>query len=215
MPRLTREQSSLATRRKLIASARTLFAFEGFSGTSIDRIAEQAGYSRGAFYPHFRNKEAIFLEVLREHAQASLVELLATLDDVDGIQGAIDGVAAWADERSRDRSWALLILENVRHARQDQAFGDHQENHVRWVWSSLGDRLIAFLPPGEAPADAETIGALVFELAFGPAMSFISQPTAGVLVRLALRGLFQQAPTKVPDLRPGGLGVAAEAGRPC
>lgn len=193
MPRLSRAQSNEATRRKLLGSARCLFARDGFNGTSIDRIADDAGYSRGAFYPHFRNKEAIFLEVIREHTQASLCELLSILEAVTDLDDVVEKVASWADARSKDGDWAMLVLENVRHARQDKVFGDEQENFLRWVWTSLGERLASFFPPGRAPADAETIGALVFELAFGPAMTFISQPTAGALVRVALQGLFREA----------------------
>jgi hypothetical protein len=34
------------------------------------------------------------------------------------------------------------------------------------------------------------LGALVFELTYAPAMSFVTRPTSGDLLRTALRGLF-------------------------
>ena len=46
-----------------IASARHLFATRGFEGASLDEIAEAAGYTRGAIYRHFANKEDLFFAV--------------------------------------------------------------------------------------------------------------------------------------------------------
>ena len=64
MPRLTREESRSLTRAKLLESARIVIAREGFESATIDRIAEQAGFSKGAFYSNFSNKEEIVLELL-------------------------------------------------------------------------------------------------------------------------------------------------------
>ena len=59
--RLTREESRAVTREKLLASAYEVMAREGYEGASIDRIAEEAGFSKGAFYSNFDSKEEIFL----------------------------------------------------------------------------------------------------------------------------------------------------------
>ncbi len=57
--RLSREEKKALTRRELLEAAHNLFALKGFEGSTIDDIASAAGYTRGAFYSHFRNKEAI------------------------------------------------------------------------------------------------------------------------------------------------------------
>jgi AcrR family transcriptional regulator len=49
MPRLTREESRKRTRDRLVAAAAELFTEQGVNGTSVEQIAERAGYSRGAF----------------------------------------------------------------------------------------------------------------------------------------------------------------------
>ena len=189
MARLTREQKQADTREKLLASARERFARDGYGGASIEAIAENAGYSKGAFYPNFASKEAIFLEVLKKHSHDTLSDLINELDSAVSSQDAIDKVALWADNRARDGNWALLILEYARHAKQDQGFGQEQEEILRSVWGQLGNRLVTLLPSPSAIEDPELLGALVFELAFAPAMSFASRPTAGALVRLALGAL--------------------------
>jgi hypothetical protein len=39
--------------------------------------------------------------------------------------------------------------------------------------------------------DAETLGALLLEIAYAPAMTFVSTPTAGALIRLAMTGILR------------------------
>ncbi|WP_118178859.1 TetR/AcrR family transcriptional regulator [Paraburkholderia phosphatilytica] len=76
--RLTREQSRDQTRQRLLDSAQTLFMKKGFTATSVEDIAEAAGYTRGAFYSNFGSKTELFLELLRrDHA-----EMQAGLDDI-------------------------------------------------------------------------------------------------------------------------------------
>ncbi|MDR6498604.1 TetR/AcrR family transcriptional regulator [Burkholderia sp. DN3021] len=63
--RLTREQRRLDTRERLVATARALFIAKGFAHTSVEHIAEGAGYTRGAFYAHFEHKRELLVEILR------------------------------------------------------------------------------------------------------------------------------------------------------
>ena len=62
--RLTREESKEVTRLRLIEAAERLFIRKGFDDTSVDEISEMAGYSRGAFYSNFENKDQVFLAVI-------------------------------------------------------------------------------------------------------------------------------------------------------
>jgi TetR/AcrR family transcriptional regulator, transcriptional repressor of aconitase len=62
--RLTREESRAQTRLHLLESARVLFARQGFEGTSVDHVTENAGYSRGAFYSNFETMEALMIALI-------------------------------------------------------------------------------------------------------------------------------------------------------
>lgn len=53
-----------ATRQKLLAAAHKLFLQQGFHGTSLRQIAEEAGVAVGGIYNHFATKEDIFAAVL-------------------------------------------------------------------------------------------------------------------------------------------------------
>jgi AcrR family transcriptional regulator len=62
--RLTQAESREQTRRHLLSAAAEVFAKKGFAGASLEEIAELAGYTTGAVYYHFGNKDKLFLELI-------------------------------------------------------------------------------------------------------------------------------------------------------
>jgi AcrR family transcriptional regulator len=85
--RLTRAESKALTRQRLLEAAGELVAAQGFAATSIEEIAEAAGYTIGAIYSNFGSKEALILALLEEHMSASMAELAQVFDEADGEQG--------------------------------------------------------------------------------------------------------------------------------
>jgi len=79
--RLTREDSRDRTTQRLLAAARKLIAKRGLSDTSLEDIAEEAGYTRGAFYSNFSGKGDLFIELLRRDHEATNALLRALRDD--------------------------------------------------------------------------------------------------------------------------------------
>jgi len=61
---LTPERRRQMTREHLLRAAAQVFAEQGFHGTSLDEVAAAAGFSKGAVYSNFRNKEDLFLALL-------------------------------------------------------------------------------------------------------------------------------------------------------
>lgn len=53
------------TRADLLAAAGRVFAARGFEGASVDDVAAEAGYTKGAVYAHFGSKRDLFLAVAR------------------------------------------------------------------------------------------------------------------------------------------------------
>src|SRR6202522_4822643 len=76
--RLTREESRAQTRATLMAVGREHFIRYGLGGAVAEKIAEDAGYSRGALYSNFDGKEELFLAVIQEE-QAFRLNFLRSL----------------------------------------------------------------------------------------------------------------------------------------
>jgi AcrR family transcriptional regulator len=188
MARLSREETQALTRQRLLSVAKAHFARDGYAAASLDRIADEAGFSKGAVYSNFAGKDELFLGVLEEHGRVSLDQILADLQGAQSIEKAIDRIAAWATRSSRHGNWPMLILEYSRVTKPADAFRKSQEKVLRAQWNALGEVLLQFDP--ELDVKPEVLGALVFELTYAPAMSFVSKPTSGDLLRTALRGLF-------------------------
>lgn len=55
-----------ATRTDILAAASRRFSTQGFHATSVSQIIGDVGMAQGSFYNYFRNKRAIFDEVLRQ-----------------------------------------------------------------------------------------------------------------------------------------------------
>jgi AcrR family transcriptional regulator len=75
MPRLSRKEKQQRTRTSLIKSAAKVFCRHGMDRASIDQVAEDAGYTKGAFYANFKNKEELFLAMLDEHFEQHVGEV--------------------------------------------------------------------------------------------------------------------------------------------
>ena len=64
--RLTRQESQLVTHAMLVDAAEVVFLREGFEHASVEQITEAAGFSRGAFYSNFNDKDDLALAVIDE-----------------------------------------------------------------------------------------------------------------------------------------------------
>jgi AcrR family transcriptional regulator len=85
------------TRQNVLQAARTLFAQQGYTATSVRQIAEAAGIGKATIYHHFPDKETIALALLEES--------LGRMDAILPTAGAAD------DPRQRIRAMAKVSIE--------------------------------------------------------------------------------------------------------
>jgi len=74
------------TREEIISAAHTLFAEQGYHGTSMRQIAEGAGVTLGGIYNHFSGKEDIFETIIVQYHP--IAEILPKLESLQGNQVA-------------------------------------------------------------------------------------------------------------------------------
>jgi AcrR family transcriptional regulator len=125
--RRTQAERREETREQVLAAAGRVFAKRGFHGTSLEAVAEEAGFSRGAVYYNFADKEELFLDLLdrrcAERAQ-DLRELFAGEEDDVATTSRQAQIAAERalDAMTGDPEWRALYLEFLAQAGRDPAF---------------------------------------------------------------------------------------------
>ena len=88
---MLRSQQVEATRRAVLAAARSSFGTKGYAQTSVDEIAAAARVTKGAVYHHFAGKKALFRAV---HAEVEAEALARTAAAADPRGSSIDQIVA-------------------------------------------------------------------------------------------------------------------------
>ena len=63
-PSSTRQATKSETRDALIAAGALEFAEKGLDAPSLDAICARAGFTRGAFYVHFRDRDDLLVAIV-------------------------------------------------------------------------------------------------------------------------------------------------------
>ncbi len=104
-----RERKNAEAKRALYNAAIDLFREKGFEGTSVDEIAERAGFSRATFFNHFGSKQGV-LRFYGQGVQERVEKILETTDPaVSPIELVRQLVFAMAKEAEEHREELRLI----------------------------------------------------------------------------------------------------------
>jgi len=122
---LTPERRRELTRTALVEAAADIFARRGFDGSSLEEIAEAAGFSRGAIYSNFGSKEDLMLAVVERYNQTLVGAFSDTLEraaDISQEEMTVSAAALWRDLIRRDPNLTALNLEFRLRALRNPAF---------------------------------------------------------------------------------------------
>lgn len=118
--RLSRGEQRAQTKARLIASARTVFARQGFHRALLEAVAAEAGYSTGAIYANFDSKEDLFLAVLDEHVATRVNAVKQAVSDASTpTDRARAGADNWMQFLREDPYWYPLFIEFWSYAQRD------------------------------------------------------------------------------------------------
>lgn len=118
------------TRNLLIEPAIDAFSIFGYQGTSIDKIAEQAGFSKGAFYAHFTSKEEIFLTILEEQMRIHASVIQGKITQQKSLAELIEQMEKYfLTVRNESKTVSMLNLEFLLYSMRDES--------VRLKWRNL------------------------------------------------------------------------------
>lgn len=180
MARLTRTESQLHNRARVIAVARELFLRDGYHATSLAAVADEAGFSTGVVYSNFSGKAELALIVLRDIQTEQLDALRAALVGRRPMSSKLADVQAWA-EAALESGWSRLELEFALDARADSSLvaaeARRHESAKDLAALALADVIpesITTLVPLDVVAEA------IINFAFGVAIRRLIDPSVRV-----------------------------------
>jgi len=131
--RLTRVEQQQRTRDRVIEAADRLFVENGFHAVSVDRVATEAGYTKGAVYSNFDSKEDLFFAVYERRAQRLSDEFARRFAAAPDAATGMDTVAADVmRRRGGDDGWLAVFFEFWAHVvRRPELRERFAEIHLR------------------------------------------------------------------------------------
>ncbi len=147
---------------RLIEAAERVFIRKGFDDASVEEISEAAGYSRGAFYSNFTDKEQVLLAVIdrrRPEAARILDEISRQICEP---AARLDTVREWFSNQWRLKDFIALTMEFSRRAMRDRPVRKHLAELRRRELETYAECVGRFLGASEGvPVGRPEIVALV------------------------------------------------------
>lgn len=134
-PATSRDRRKAATRAALLDAGHAVFLRDGFHGASLDRVAAEAGFTKGAVYVHFATKADLFLAIFERRVDARVGQQGATGAEADDYPAMIaQATEQWGRVMREDSAWSLVLLEFWVHAARDpelraRVAAQHQRTH--------------------------------------------------------------------------------------
>ncbi|MFS8098763.1 TetR/AcrR family transcriptional regulator [Lentzea alba] len=119
MARLTRAESQARTRTLLSETAQKLFLRDGYHATSLEKVAEAAGFSKGAVYSNFGSKDELCLVVLDALYAERITRIVEVFATGTTIEERIEAFAAYAENMIGDAPRTQFEVEFALQARKD------------------------------------------------------------------------------------------------
>lgn len=176
----SRAESQRKTRAALLEAARSEFSEHGFLAATLERIADRAGYTRGAIYKNFADKYELFHVVLTDwitrHTEAMSRELAAAPDGPP----QLEVLQIWFDTYLVPQSLAVAYNEFCVAAANRPGAGELLAQHQHTVRTQIAAMIDQHCARADLtlPIPSEHFAALVAALATGLANQRSLDPAA-------------------------------------
>jgi AcrR family transcriptional regulator len=196
-----------------MAAAIDSFARLGYQGTSIDRIARDAGVTKGAVYYHFRDKEELLFEAVKDRIggfeQQVLEEVKPAQDALERLRHVVDACFFHATVSNHRRFIITLMIEALD---TNPRLSTEFRNILRRMRTFLRDVVVRGQQRGQLRADvsAEAVAAVIAGGIIGAEVQHYQDPEE-IDLRRVLDTLVEQV-TAWLSAGGAGSGVAATGG---
>ncbi|GAA1132525.1 helix-turn-helix domain-containing protein [Citricoccus alkalitolerans] len=171
---LSRQDRQQQTREALIVAARGVFSEDGYHGASLDRIAREAGFSKGAVYSNFSGKPSLFLAVMDQNLE------LAKADVRDPFEQPANPASTGRDLAAREgypleatQGFALATLEFIASAARDTKLAPQLHHRLSTVLSHYSE-IAQMARPDDETLPASDVGKLLAALDQGAGLILLA-----------------------------------------
>jgi AcrR family transcriptional regulator len=201
--RLTRADQRAQTRARLVAAAEQVFIRHGFHAASVEEVAEEAGFSKGAVYSNFESKDELFLSVLEGRLDSRALAIESTIDPEKPVsEQATEAGDGFFEVFLRDPGWSLLLMEYAAHAARHEDLRDRFAQRNQRMRTRMTELITHHLTAlGIAsPIPVEQLATILFSLGNGIIMEKLTDPasiadeTFGNALGLLFSGLVAGSP---------------------
>jgi AcrR family transcriptional regulator len=204
--RLTRAERKQDTRARLLDSAARVFARRGFHAASVEEVAEEAGFSKGAVYSNFESKEDLFLAMVEARFGDRLGAIRAAVAEpgAPGEQARRSG-ESFVRTLVADPEWPPVFMEFWAYAQRNPAVRRRFAAQVGALRAAVAEILGARAAElgMELPLPAEHLATMTFAMATGFAMERQLDPRAvpdellGTMLEVFFAGVRERATAPV------------------
>jgi AcrR family transcriptional regulator len=156
---------------EILSAARKVFARKGYTGATVEDIAEAAGLAKGTVYLYFPSKREVYLEALKEGLTALVEE---TRRNIEAAATAPQKIRAFVTTRIRfseeNRDFVAIYQAEFAHMGLEYLSSEFRELYRKQI-RTLENLLREAARQGEIrPVRAETAAVLLYEITRGLAM---------------------------------------------
>lgn len=168
-----REASKKETREALVSAGLAEFAERGIDAPSLDAICARAGYTRGAFYVHFRDRDEFLESVMERVFGAFLDAIIATGDSAHDLEQTVSRFADAVALAGRREARPLALSIDLHRVLDACARSPALRNRFVAMLTGAADRVAAAASRGQEAGSvrpdvhAPALGSLLAMLALG------------------------------------------------
>jgi AcrR family transcriptional regulator len=210
---LTRADRQARTREELVEAADRLFTANGFHATSVDAVADAAGYTKGAVYSNFASKEDLFFAVYERRIDRRAAEIEATFASGDSAYDGLERLIAALAQR-RDDGWLAAFFEFwahvLRHPELRGRFAGYHRRGLGPIARSLEQ--VAEERGEQLPEDSLKLATARLAMLTGLQLERLTQPELvdeGLFLRVLRLDMDEGGRDGLPDQAPAGLQARA------
>ncbi len=170
--RLTRAEQREKTRGCLVEAAAKVFTRRGYDKASLDEVAEEAGFTKGAVYSNFKGKEDLFLATIDAHFEERLQAIKRVMQEEPDEQGTAHAAGMdFMNKLNADPEYFALFFEFWAYAQRNPSVKKKFLPRVQRFRAALAELFEAKSDAGlELPIPSEQLASMLIAMAAGVTM---------------------------------------------